>query len=298
MDALTRAKASADFLADLRELAPRLKQRQRGQVSGSDLALDRLVSLGEKLQAARILAQTGARDAVERHVKEVRDSPLLGKVSLFRSIGMCRQEKVHTKSLAWLLDPHESHDFGNAGFLALLKAALRRGTQQDDWKRLADTQTRLEWVTPEYNLSPSCRVDLFLKGALSDGQPWVMLIEAKVGAQERRAQLSDYDAALRKHLGSRAGDVLALRVFLTEQGRDARTAREDAWTSLGFKDLARELMRSYAQLEGKAGHPLLRIYLTGVLEDICGITCSADVETLVSHNDWSDLEHLLEIGNE
>ena len=59
-----------------------------------------------------------------------------------------------------------------------------------------------------------------------------------------------------------------MRVFLTADGRLPEDGA-DEWKSLSFLKLVQIVRNPYATLTGTAGFDFLRLYLAGVLQDIC-----------------------------
>jgi hypothetical protein len=294
MDEFADQEAQArEFVADVLLWGSKVRSVPRAQVQLEGLCRDAIDALGTRLDQARSAAARAGHDAFQRHIVEVSDTPLLGEISLFKAIGMCRVETAHTAALAWLLDANKPHGFGNALFRAFVSAVRRGGSGGGDWEALNPTDRLTYSVEPEYYLDPSCRIDLHIKGHLPGGRPWVMLVEAKVDADERVGQLADYDQALNREWKGRP-KPLVLRAFLSACGRQASTARGTDWASLSFEQLAGAFLGSYPQLRGCAGHPFLRMYLTGLFEDLCGLMCASDASAVMQRNDWLDLERLLE----
>jgi hypothetical protein len=191
------------------------------------------------------------------------DDPLLGQVSLFATMDYGRLETAHTRALAWMLDNQE-HGFGNHLLEALLRHLLK-GRQI----RL----THVEQVESEYPVdygparTEAGRIDVLAKGRWEDKEmgkevSWLLVIEAKIDAEEGEEQLSQYDDWLERYPQT----IEILRVFLTPNGRAPRTSSE--WKILSFMDLA-SVFRRVSGLQDRPGYHFLRYYLTGVLRDIC-----------------------------
>lgn len=111
-----------DFISDLRCVTEAL-----GSAPGApndQFTVAELEDLGTRLQAAYIDATRAIRARLVQHLEAVPDSPLRGPVSLFRAIGMHRQETIHTNALAWLFDLAQPHGFGAALFHCLVRAAM------------------------------------------------------------------------------------------------------------------------------------------------------------------------------
>ncbi len=189
------------------------------------------------------------------------DDPLRSPISLFGTMDYGRLETAHTRTLAWLLGRNE-HGFGNE----LLSALLRHLTR--------DRQVRLTTVHPvesEFRVVGGIddgRIDVFAHGLWEENgreSEWLLVIEAKIDAQEAGEQLSGYDG----RLDDKYGSAEIIRVFLTPNGRAARTGAHE-WRRLSFTELA-IIFRRVDGLQDKHGYHFLRHYLTGVMKDICGI---------------------------
>jgi|TARA_R100000455_G_C6271097_1_gene127196 hypothetical protein len=230
-------------------------------------------------------AYSSARELMEAHLREAPDSPLVGSVSLFRAMGFFRQEVAHTQALAWLLDPSQSHRFGSAVFDALGRSI---DCQDIELKKLrekifANPGDRYR-VYAEYWLSPSCRADVLIEGITDDGEPWELVIEAKIGARESPNQLSSI-------MGLMKTDN-CLGVFLTPTGRPGTTQMKE-WASLSFESLANSLIHAHSSLRERPGSSFLRLYLTGLLEETCGFRISADSGEVLCNNNPFLIERLL-----
>ena len=242
------------------------------------------------LDAALKLATSTAYDRAEtmlkEHLAQTPSSPLVGSISPFRAMGFRRDELAHTKAIAWLLDPTQRHGFGS-----MLFAALGRAIECDspDLKcvksRIFGGGTRLSRVESELWLTRSCRADVFVEGYTSEGLVLNVVIEAKILACEGKDQLPKLLAA------TKAPNKLG--VFLSPSG-DAGKGGEDAWARLSYISWARELLRLLPGVRGLPGAAFLQMYVTGLLEDVCGMRLSGDPQAVVSANSPFQLEWLLE----
>lgn len=217
----------------------------------------RLHDLAESLQGWRSSVQAEVREAL-RLVPA--DDPLSCPISLFGTMDYGRLETAHTNVLAWLLDPRPSklHGFGDR----LLRAVL--AWHPDGWDSKCLRTTR---VSKEHYISGVGRLDILAEGEWDNGDtpvPWLLAIEAKIDAWEGEGQLPKYDRWLAKYARGRQ----VLRVFLTADGRLPEDG-SDEWEALSFLNLVQILREPYAGLRGTAGFEFLRLYLAGVLQDIC-----------------------------
>lgn len=217
------------------------------------------------------------------------DDPLLGQVSLFGTMDYGRLETAHTRTLAWLLD-NRKHGFGSQLLEALLSHLLN-GRQI----RL----TQVDQVVSEYSVdrglarTESGRFDILAKGRWKEkgkGVAWLLVIEAKIDAEEGEEQLSQYDDWLNRH----AQQAEVLRVFLTPDGREPRT-NSVKWQALKFVELA-SVFRRVSGLQGTPGYHFLRYYLTGVLQDICGCPASISPDSESPYTLVDYLESVLNVS--
>src|SRR3972149_3647246 len=237
---------SATFLADLHIVCPKADDGKLPLSFVNDLedayaharafslqqpviSVADLTSLAEDLKAWRSYHQ---RLLQQRLAKLPCDDPLLGQVSLFRTMDYGRLETAHTRTLAWLLGDGE-HGFGNRLLEALLRH-LRKGRQIH--------HIQVDQVGSEYLVD------------------WLLVIEAKIDAEEGEEQLSQYDDWLEPCPQS----TEVIRVFLTPDGRAPRTNRAEwKWKVLSFVDLASVFRRVLPDLQDTPGYHFLRYYLTG-----------------------------------
>lgn len=282
----------ASFEADLLAVAGRLRAAKSPVappvVAPPVLANEWMVqreAIEAAFEKATAAAKAGARLLVEAHAAEQPDSPLFSPISLYRAMGHVRFETSHTHSLAWLLDARNPHGFGNTLLRALLGAVDLR--DHDRWRRARDRIEASEAdyaVATEWLVDRGSRLDILIESVDADDQ-WELRLEAKVDALERPAQLSDYDPGDRH---------TTLCVFLTPDGTQGKSsAAKTPWATLSFKALARAFLRLCPNLRDRAGFPFLRLYLTGVLDDICQLHCG-DKDRVLSHNSVFDLAELLE----
>lgn len=285
------AHIRSDFVSELVSTVEMITGKPTRPTVGSavDPALDALITtLDGALGAMTSAAYGRATSLLGRHLSCVPNSPLVGSVSPFRAMGFRKDELAHTKAMAWLLDPTQGHGFGSA-----LLGALARAIVCDDpgtklmATRIFDTNMQLVRVESERQLTRNCRADVFLEGHSSPGLRWAVVVEAKIKASEGKNQLSKLLAAI--------PHSTKLGVFLSPSGDAGKSGdRELDWARLSYQSWARELIRLLPELKDKPGVAFLRMYITGVLEDVCGMRLAGDFRTVVSMNSPFQLEWLLE----
>lgn len=283
------------FRNDLDAVIPRIKQgvASESALSHSSLSkalLDLLPKLGRELDEATRKAREHIGNVVKRHIHDVPDSPLLNSVSVFQAMGFCRFETSHTRALAWLLDARQPHGFSDV----LLKAFLEKINCGDDQEwvnshRLIARQTTSYSVRTEWPVPGAGRLDIFVKSD-SNAEAWSLVIEAKIDAFERAAQLEDYARDLSAN---------SLCVLLTPQGRKGKSiGKSRAWAVTSFLGMASGFLNAWPSLRDKPGAPFLKLYLSGLLQDVCGIWCCPTAEKILATNDPYDLYQLLGVEHE
>ncbi len=172
-------------------------------------------------------------------------------------MGFSRLETAHTRVLAWLLDPSQEHGFDDC----LLRFLFTKLAEAPVFESLYVEKTHAERPIR------GGRLDVFLEGTWKTGgidKRWVVLIEAKVDAEEGDDQLKKYDSWVHQHYW-RGEDIF--RLFVTPDKRLPETS--DKWKPVSFVELACVFRRACGELRGQPGYDYLRFYLSGLLRDIC-----------------------------
>ena len=221
------------------------------------------------------------RVQVAKHFNELaEDDPLRCAVGLFGILQYGRVETAHTRMLAWLLDPSKEHGFGDCLLRALL--SFLKGTP-------IEGQIQVSKVQAEHIIRKG-RLDIFAEGTITppDGSrtAWLLLVEAKVDANEAEDQLWKYERWAHRHGNGRE----VFRMFLSPDGREPTTAKQP-WTPMAFWRLASIFRAAGVQLRNKPGFHLLRHYLAGVLKDICSWTLPV-IDPHESNDPYSFFEYL------
>lgn len=128
------------------------------------------------------------------------------RFNIFDALQLSRNEILHSRFLAFLLDPRAHHDQGTlflVSFVSLL--ALDASACPDMLERAR--------VLVEYDLGSYGRLDIVI--LLADGR--IIALENKVWASEQDQQIPRYQAWLGQQVKPLVGEHLL--VFLTPQGR-------------------------------------------------------------------------------
>lgn len=152
----------------------------------------------------------------------------LNRFNVFEATDMGRREIKHTKFLAYLLDPNESHGLGdtflNHFLIFLMSASDNFGIG------IINLNTGFSKVSTELSSrdgETNERIDLVIEiPFLSKEVSVVIAIENKIGAKQGADQLSGYSDILKKHFPHEEGreKYHLKKYFLTEQGEEPGAA--------------------------------------------------------------------------
>ena len=187
------------------------------------------------------------------------DHPIMMPFGLLGDLSIAQlHETMHTRMLAWLLDPDMPHRFGTVLLRALLNEA-GAGLLE-----LTNVQVHTEFPLP----SDLGRVDIFATGKTVDSEEsWGLWIEAKSKqvTQEGQDQLSRYEqhrSAWRRNTAGRDYGI-----FLTPDGRYTRsTENPQQWVTLSYSRLADLLWREAGSHRDALGFEWLRLYLSSIIK--------------------------------
>ena len=154
-----------------------------------------------------------------------------GRFCPFEAIGMVGQEIRHCHYLAYLLNPNNPHGFADEPLRAFLNVAAEASgliSTLDVYARdLASVTVRREWN----------QIDLLIELPAKhlDEQGWLIVVEAKVGADEASHQLAKYSRLIADHY--RSADWQSIYLFLTPDGRLPSERNQTVWAPMGFSPL-------------------------------------------------------------
>ncbi len=128
-----------------------------------------------------------------------RINTLLDRFNFFEAIGYIYDEMMHSRFLAFLLDPHQKHKLGNA----FLSSFLRRGLELESTDRVSLSQAfdsvddrDLDRTTVHTEVHTNDgRIDILL---LNNIRGWAVIIENKVLSNEHSDQLARYHRFVKK----------------------------------------------------------------------------------------------------
>jgi hypothetical protein len=163
----------------------------------------------------------------------------LSEFNLFVALGAVNSELKHSSFLAWLLDPNETHGFGDIVVKRLLQRAILNGNTKGtitpvdlDLLDFSDLEVRREWS----------EIDILLVSRINR---IAVVIENKIGAAESEGQLKKYRLQTQNDFQNTEGWRHIL-IFLTIDGDQAS---DENYVTLSYNavvDLLEALQRNRA----------------------------------------------------
>jgi hypothetical protein len=145
-----------------------------------------------EFEAGQHKADLDALKALQADTSELeRIESLLDRFNVFETIGFISQETMHSRFLAFLLDPHQNHGLGDHFLRSFLqkvsestdKVSLPQAFDSADDGSLGQTTVHTEVYTGDG------RIDVLL---LNEAGKWAVIIENKTWSPERLGQLDKY----------------------------------------------------------------------------------------------------------
>ena len=161
----------------------------------------------------------------------VRLEEMLAEFDAFALLGLSRTEEIHSKIIAWLLNPQANHsacDFFLTSFLLETKAATSEQVHAIDW---SETSVQREW----HNVVDGRTgfLDILI---INTGASFACAIENKILSGEHGEQLTRYRQALEQEYGSFHKSYL----FVSPQGTVPQQPEERRfWTSVDYGTILR-----------------------------------------------------------
>lgn len=152
-------------------------------------------------------------------------------LSQFNPIRVMRMESMeirHSAILTWLLDPHETHGFGDQFLKSFLSEAVKGNLNskpssieiyQSD---LRDAEVKREWLN----------IDIFIK---SENNKWAFIVENKVYSKQSKEQLSKYKEKAKQYFDD---TISIVGIFLTLNDEEADDA---SFVQIYYSDVLRIL---------------------------------------------------------
>ena len=178
----------------------------------------------------------------------------IGGFNLFQTLGLESRELAHSQVLAWLLQPSESHGFGELFLRRWLMRVVRDAESTETKLPSAPEIEAAEWVQIDVNtevaMSRENRLDVVvtLRERGQQGEPlWVVAIEVKVDSEEGEDQLARYKEVLKKRHPKAERQVF---VFLT---KEELIPGDLSWIRCGFESVLKTLEEGLSQRSGAIG---------------------------------------------
>ncbi|MBV5328992.1 MAG: PD-(D/E)XK nuclease family protein [Chlorobium sp.] len=153
---------------------------------------------------------------------------ILKEKTIFDIMGIQDREVSFTRLLAWLLDPHAGHQMGVFPIKSLLRLCLQTGENKNignavelESLNFLDIKVSCEYfITNEQ--TEKGRLDIYVE---SSSQHPILLIEAKIGAEQGPNQLSRYNEWVRRQNQQEQTSVgwkkfTPVLIYLTPEGDD------------------------------------------------------------------------------
>ncbi len=158
---------------------------------------------------------------------------LLAEFSLFDTLGITHSELQHSRVIAWLLDPRESHGLDDH-FLRNFLSQAAVSAKEHEIKCVSFTSAGIgDWKFSDIEVARERHnIDILL---IDERDGFVCPIENKVKSGERSDQLSRYlDTVEREYKG-----LTPFPIFLTPDGRKPENeADAERWTPFGYQKAA------------------------------------------------------------
>ncbi|WP_273501111.1 PD-(D/E)XK nuclease family protein [Paracoccus sphaerophysae] len=184
-----------------------------------------------------------------------------GYLNRFNPIRVMRMESMevrHSNILAWLMDPMETHGFGDRFLRAFLSEACRGadGASPPTALEIAqadlhDIEIRREWHG----------IDIFIR---APRQGWAFVIENKYYSSQHGNQLARYREKVVAVFEARQAPVTVRGIFLTLSDE---VPEDSSYLSIGYQQLA-ELLSTIIERQGQAIGTEVRGFLAHYLEII------------------------------
>lgn len=212
-------------------------------------------------------ASTPAQDELEAlFVNNADLDQIAAYLNRFNPIRVMRMEGVevrHSNILAWLMDPNETHGFGDRFLRAFLSEALRGASDgskptalQIAQADLRDVEIRREWQ----------HIDIFV---LSPRNGWAFIIENKYYSSQHGGQLARYAEKVRAAFDTR-DEPLAIRGIFLALNED-EDPEDKTYRTIYYSTLV-EFMPTLLQRQGQTTGPEVRAFLLHYIEILKEVT--------------------------
>jgi hypothetical protein len=205
-----------------------------------------------------------------------KDDPIRLSVNLLAPIGRIRDENVHTRALAYLLDPSNPHGFRKRVLSSLIQKVQDIGPHGIGASKVLALLHR-KWTKISVISEYRYRIEGFRHRSVARCDIWitlrarkdaaVVIIENKIDAPEGNGQLGWYERKAREWCKKNNGR--ALLVYLASEKRE-----KDKWVSLSYLDLASALRGAWIKDSRAAGRAWLGLYIAAITGGVLGFDTS------------------------
>ncbi len=188
-------------------------------------------------------------------------SSRLKNQNVFDILKVEERETIHSRFLAYLLDPNATHGIGT-GFLEVFLLCLSEFVDQEQMPNIAVASLDLDMtsVTPEWiGKGTKKRIDVVLEIPYKVGGIMIFAIECKVNAGQGKDQLAVYDGVLKSNFPDSQESNNVYKLFLTRSEDPPRSGEN--WVPVLWQDLVNKALvvtktRVGNGLSSKMGHLL------------------------------------------
>lgn len=162
---------------------------------------------------------------------------LLNRFNIFDATDMRRREVKHTKFLAYLLNPSESHGLADSFLMAFLSTLPR---DHIPGMCLMMLHTEMAEIFTEWGgikTGKKGRIDLLIKIPIHNDLDrfFIVALENKIDAKQGEMQLSYYTKLL-SNFDKVSGHILS-KYYLTEQGEEIKKLEDkEEWLAVTYAD--------------------------------------------------------------
>lgn len=162
------------------------------------------------------------------------------QLNIFKTLGITKNENIHSEFLAWLLSPYENHGLGSKFFTKIIEK-LRENCENcealnaikidnDNDLPYLKVAREFSYKNNENNENSDCgRFDIFIRNSIGDNK-FVCLIENKIESPLGNEQLERYKKFLDKW-----GNYKKLYLFLSPKNDYCKWDNEKGYININYK---------------------------------------------------------------
>jgi hypothetical protein len=189
-------------------------------------------------------------------------SSKLSEFNVFRALRIENEEIRHSNTLAWLLNPNESHGLGDSVLRRVLSNILLGS--EAPLLRLSSARVELMDLSDVAVFREESHIDILV---IDNKEHWVLLIENKIHANEGQGQLARYRERIAKEYPKHE----LLRVFLTLEGRLAEGDGAADYVPYGYTQFLGVLSVLFEQKRSQLAEPV-SVFLEQYIDTLRSLT--------------------------